>query len=91
MDKCPKCGGPVKVLERSLEYWGGVHCEYAEQNSDSPASPVQQTQPAIALEDLENILRVALSGTAALCSSRDHIREAIMHRVRMQVQQQAGA
>jgi len=60
MDKCPKCGGQVKVLERSLQYWGGVHCEAIEQNSDSPASPVQQTQPK--MPSMNNWLNFALSG-----------------------------
>ena len=27
IDTCPCCGGSVKVLERSLEHWGGMKCE----------------------------------------------------------------
>ena len=44
MDKCPKCGGNVKVLERSLQYWGGVHCIAVEENCHS----VQQLKAEIA-------------------------------------------
>ena len=47
MDKCPKCGGNVKVLERSLQYWGGVHCIAVEENCHS----VQQLKQAIVLLD----------------------------------------
>ena len=44
MDKCPKCGGKVKVLERSLQYWGGVHCIAEDENFNS----LQQLKAEIA-------------------------------------------
>ena len=43
MDKCPKCGGEVKVLTRSLEFWGGMDC-VAVENRDS----LQQLKAEIA-------------------------------------------
>ena len=27
IDKCPKCDGPVIVIERSLQHWGGIDCK----------------------------------------------------------------
>ena len=44
MDKCPKCGGEVKVLTRSLEFWGGMDC-VAVENRDS----LQQLKAEIAV------------------------------------------
>jgi len=26
IDKCPKCGGTVEVIDRSNQYWGGMDC-----------------------------------------------------------------
>lgn len=44
MDKCPKCGGEVMVLERSGNFWGGVNC-VAVENRNS----LQQLKAEIAL------------------------------------------
>jgi hypothetical protein len=60
MDKCPKCGGNVKVLESSLQYWGGVHCIAVEENCHS----VQQLKAEIAAlaTEIESCLGCIPSG-----------------------------
>ena len=42
LDKCPKCGGTVEVIERSLEYWGKMNCRAvapAQQATNSAIRP----------------------------------------------------
>lgn len=41
IDKCPKCGGEVEVIGRSIEFWGGMNCRAKSpaQLSHNPGSP----------------------------------------------------